>query len=257
MTLVKFLAAGMVAALSMLFAPSSARAQISADAETILRAMSDYLGSLQQFSVAYDVDTEIITGEGQKLQYSAGGTILVRRPDGIRVTREGGFASTETLFDGNTLTLFGRKANAYFQLPFEGTIDQAVQEFRIATGMDAPAADLLAANPFDTLVEGVLNGEFVATGQVDGVPCYHIAFREADVDWQLWVSTDEQHPVPMKYVITTKWTTGAPQHSVRLRDWNFAPAIAADAFAFVAPKDAVKLETLAINETGEAVLGGE
>lgn len=243
--------------LPLLLQPAIARAQVSESADEILRMMSDYLAGLGKFSVAYDTDSEIITGDGQKIQFSAGGSILVRRPDGIHVIRDGAFAATETFFDGNSLTLLGKKANAYFQMDFAGTLDQAIDEFRMSTGMDAPGADLLMAKPYETLMEGVTAGEYVATGYVDGVPCYHLAFREANVDWQLWVSTDEHHPVPMKYVITTKWTTGAPQHTVRLRDWNLDPQISDTAFAFTAPSDALMVDDIEVNEMGELVLKGE
>ncbi len=59
----------------------------------------------------------------------------------------------------------------------------------------------------------------------------------------------------MKYIITTKWLTGAPQHSVRFREWNTKPKIEADRFTFTAPKGATKLEVISVDEMGEPSLG--
>ena len=71
--------------------------------------------------------------------------------------------------------------------------------------------------------------------------CDHLAFRTDAVDWQIWVRKGDQ-PLPLKYVITTKWVTGAPQYALRLSNWNVAPEVDAKLFSFAPPADAKKLE---------------
>ena len=97
---------------------------------------------------------------------------------------------------------------------------------------------------------GVTSSGYHGTDYVQGVECHHLSFREDDVDWQLWVKTGDE-PLPMKYVITTKWTTGAPQYSVQFGNWNLEPVIPGDRFTFVAPKGAQKLDSLPVDEAGE------
>jgi len=60
----------------------------------------------------------------------------------------------------------------------------------------------------------------------------------------------------MKYIITTKWVAGAPQYSVRFRDWNKKPRIEAKRFEFSATGGARKLETIEVNEMGELMIKG-
>jgi len=55
----------------------------------------------------------------------------------------------------------------------------------------------------------------------------------------------------MKYVITTKLMTGAPQYTVQFANWNLKPAIDAKQFTFVVPKGAQRLNELPVDETGE------
>ena len=50
------------------------------DADKVLQAMSSYLGGATAFSVNTDIDNEIITQEGQKLQLSSYATIIMERP---------------------------------------------------------------------------------------------------------------------------------------------------------------------------------
>lgn len=73
------------------------------------------------------------------------------------------------------------------------------------------------------------------------------------MDWQLWINA-EGDPLPMKYIITTKWMTGAPQYAVRFRDWNTAPKIKSGQFDFKVPKGAKKLEVVQADDMGELVI---
>ena len=57
----------------------------------------------------------------------------------------------------------------------------------------------------------------------------------------------------MKYVITTKWMTGAPEYSVRFRDWNTEPKIDAGKFSFAPPPGAKRLESIAVDQLGAVV----
>lgn len=216
---------------------------IEPEADEILRSMSAYLAGATIFSVNADIDLEIITREGQKLQLSSAAAIVMQRPDKIHMERRGPVADVEILFDGQTLTLHGKNLNAYARTEVTGTIDDAIRAYELETGLSAPGADLLFSDPYSVLSSGVESGIHIGTGYVNGIECHHLAFREADVDWQLWVRTGDE-PVPMKYVITSKWQTGAPQYQLTLRDWNMNPQIGADRFVFSAPKDAEQLETL-------------
>jgi hypothetical protein len=72
------------------------------------------------------------------------------------------------------------------------------------------------------------------------------------VDWQLWINA-EGDPLPMKYIITTKWLTGAPQYAVRFHDWNTAPKIKPGQFDFKVPEGAKKLEAVNVDKMGELV----
>ena len=68
------------------------------------------------FSFDYDTYLEVVTKENQKLGLASSGTMTVNRPDKIRATRMGGFADVEFVFDGRTVTMFGKNANAYTQV---------------------------------------------------------------------------------------------------------------------------------------------
>ena len=230
--------------------PALSAEGIDADADKILKSMSSYLGGLKAFSMNGDIDNEIIMNDGLKLQLSSSATWVFERPGKFQMQRKGMFGDAELLFNGKTLTLYSKGPNVYVQKEVSGTIDDAIRALESEIGLDAPGSDLFFANTYPILSSGVVQGEYIGTAYVDGVECHQLAFRKSKVDWQLWVKTGAE-PLPIKYVITTKWMTGAPQYSIRFRNWNTKPQIKSDQFTFVVPKGAKKLDAIAVSEMGE------
>ena len=235
--------------------PAMSAEGVDPDADKILKSMSTYLGGLPAFTVSADVDSEVIDLSGQKLQFSSSVAIAAKRPGNLYVSRQGAIADMEIIFNGKTLTLNGKGLNVYKQIGSPGTIDDAFDTLQVEIGLDAPGSDLFYADPYISLSSGVVSSTYLGTDFVNGVECHNLAFRQEKTDWQLWVQVGDA-PVPMKYIITTKWVTGAPQYSVRFRDWNTKPQIEANRFEFSVPEGARKLETIDVNEMGELMIKG-
>lgn len=114
------LAASIVVAATAL--PSAPRAVAQeGDAPKILKAMSDYLAGQKTISATFDSGIEVITSDLQKIQFASSGQFLLTRPDKIRVTRTGGYADVELVFDGKKATVFGKNLNAFAQLDAPGS----------------------------------------------------------------------------------------------------------------------------------------
>jgi hypothetical protein len=245
-----FLAAALALGFSLSAGAATAAESLSRDADEILRSMSTFLAGTKSFSVSADISNEFITLDAQKLQLNGHATLVVERPSRFYATRRGKFADAELIFDGKQLTVYGKTVNGYVQKDLAGTIDQAVFALETGSGLSLPGADLLLSDPYAALSSGITGSGYYGKAYVGGVQCHHLAFRMAKVDWQIWVK-DGDEPLPMKYVITTKWMAGAPQYGVELNNWNLKPVIPADRFGFAAPPGAKKLQALAVDETGE------
>jgi hypothetical protein len=107
--------------------------------------------------------------------------------------------------------------------------------------LEAPGADLLLSHVYDELMRDVIDAKHIGRGVIDGVECEHLAFRNPDVHWQLWVEVGAR-PIPHKYVITRKGVTGAPQYTLRIKHWETDAQLDADAFAFKQPPGATQTE---------------
>ncbi len=228
----------------------SATSAPGSDAKNILRAMSDYLRSQETIEFSFDSDIEIITPQLEKIQFASSGEALLARPDRFRAHRVSGHADVALYFDGKTVSIFGKSSNGYAQFEAPGTVDHLIEALRAGHGIAMPGADLLLSNSYDVLVAGVEEAKHIGRGIIDGVSCEHLAFRNFDTDWQLWVEAGK-NPIPRKMVITSKTLNNAPQYTVRIKSWKKDVKPAPGAFSFVPPATAKKLSPDALIDLDE------
>ena len=234
-----------------------------ADARRFLKAMTDYVGAQQAIAFEYDATLEVVTKDRQKLQLASSGTVSLARPDKIRTTRSGGFVDIETVFDGKTLTLFGKNKNVYTRVEAPGTLDSLVNELHKKYDRPLPAADLFLTRAYDEMTADVTNVKDLGSGVVGGIECDYFAFRAKDVDWQIWV-TQGAKPRPCRYVITSTGIPDGPQYTVQLRNWKAGSEVAKTDFAFKPPAGARLIdhdELKATKDMGELpshfIVGGQ
>ena len=238
-----------IIAVAIVAGPTNVQAD-EASAKRILRSMSDYVTSQRTLSLTFDADIEVITKELQKIQFASSGQVLLSRPDKLHATRTGGYANVELVFDGKVLNIIGKDENVFAQLDAAGSVDQLIDRLRDTFSIGMPGADLLLSRLYDELIENVVDAKHIGRGVIDGIECEHLAFRTPDTDWQLWVELGAR-PIPRKYVITSKEITGAPQYTLRIKDWRTDVAVAPDAFAFKPPEGAKKVEAAGLANLDE------
>ena len=241
-------------ALTMLISGLSIAHAQEDDAKKILKAMSDYVAAQNSISATFDTDIEVITPDLEKIQFTNSGQLQISRPNKLRASRTGGYTDVELVFDGTTATVLGRHSNIFAEINSPGSIDQLVDRLRDEFSFSIPGADLLSADSYDRLAEDVVEARHIGQGVIDGVECEHLAFRNSDTDWQLWVETGA-NPIPRKYVITSKAVAGAPQYTLRIKNWKTDAVADAGAFAFKAPADAKKIDIKDVEDIDEVPAG--
>ena len=169
--------------------------------------------SQKTLSITYDSDIEVITTNLQKIQFTSSGQVQLSRPDKLRATRTGGYRDVEIVFDGKMLTVNNKDGKDYAQIEVAGTAEELIDVLREKHGVTAPGADLLLTNVFNVMMHDVVEAAVIGKGVIDGVECDHLAFRNVETDWQIWMESGAR-PIPRKYVITSKGTArGAAIHA--------------------------------------------
>jgi hypothetical protein len=146
------------------------------------------------------------------------------------------------VYDGKTITLMDRSKNFYTTITAPPDLDAALEYATQAFNLRAPLADLIYTKAYENLTAGVLSGFYVGLSKVQGVPCHHLAFKQKDIDWQIWVENSST-PVPRKFLITDKAAQGL-QFTALFTKWNTSPQFEDSLFTFVAPEKAEKIDIL-------------
>ncbi|WP_243370793.1 DUF2092 domain-containing protein [Microvirga solisilvae] len=250
----KAFALGLLTIIGIVSAPAPAAWAQYGDAQGILKTMADYVGRQENVSLKYDADVEAVTPALEKIQFSASGDITLSRPNKFRVSRTGGYADVELISDGSNVTIHDRGGKRFAQVPAAGSFEEVVDRLRAEAMLELPGADLLLSKSYDELMAGVLEAKHVGRGVVEGVECEHLAFRNLDTDWQIWIEIGER-PVPRKYVITSKSVGASPQYTLRLRDWKAGVNPTADAFAFKPPEGSNGIAITLLKDINEIPAG--
>ena len=244
------IAALALAAVAMLPGAASAQpAGVDPQAVKLLRESTALLAAQTQFRVDARMTIEVVLKSGQKLQFDTAASLALQRPNKLRGERRGTFVDQIFYYDGKSLTLWNPGERYYATVAAPDTLEAMLDFARTKLDIEAPAGDLLYGNAFEIVMDGVTSGFVVGKSMVGGVRCDHLAFRGADVDWQVWIQ-DSGPPLPRKYVITSREIPGAPEFAVVMTKWNLAPKFTKWTFAFTPPKDAQKVEFLPL-EKGE------
>lgn len=201
------------------------------DAMALLKGMSDYVSNLTSIETNVDTAVEIVTPEMQKISFTSSSTLRMTRPSQVRLERKGSIANIDLLFDGAKLTIRERDNNIYTQIDVPGTTEQLINAMHDQLGMAVPGADLLLRDSYAILSADVLEAKIIGQGVIGGEVCDHIAFRNFDTDWQLWIRAGAEK-APCKMIITSKLVGMAPQYTVHVRSFKGNVKFAPDAFVF-------------------------
>lgn len=217
--------------------------RIEERAASILKDAGEYLASAESFSFRAHAFFDEVLPTGQKLQYVSTGDVFVRRPDRLRVDVVGELRNYSFWYDGKTITLMHRDKKVYSTSPAPGNIDEALDFVMERFGFTVPLADLVYSHPAAIIEENVETAFLAGTHEFDGRTLHHVAARQENIDWQIWIE-DGRQVVPRKLVITYKDEPGAPQYSALLTDWDFSPRLADRLFRFEAPDGVDRIEFL-------------
>lgn len=232
--------------------PSASPAQLSGvDSEAIelLRRTTDYLEGLKQFRVETDTTIECVLESGQKLQFDHRAATTIQRPNKMRAERVGDLINQIFYYDGKSLTMSLPDEGYYAVAAAPPTIEAMLDFARDTLDIIAPAGDLVYKNAFEHLTEGLTTAFVVGKSAVDGVRCDHIAFRNPEVDWQIWIQEGDK-PLPRKFIVTSKKMIQSPQFAVVLSKWDAAPEITESTFNFVPPKNQTQIDFLTVPPAG-------
>jgi hypothetical protein len=229
---------------------------IDPDAIAALEKMGTYLRTLKSFGVHATVTTEDVTDDGQKIQRSSVVDMIAARPNRMRVEVADQRQPRTLFYDGKTFTMWAPRVKFYATTEAPPSILELVDTLDEKYDIEVPFVDLFRWGTPESAVADITDALDAGPVSVNGVTCTQYVFRQAGLDWQIWIQNGD-YPLPLKLVLTTTTDEARPQHT-SLYTWNLAPSFNDKAFAFEPPSDAKKITfaEVAASRAGEKKSGG-
>ena len=213
----------------------------AAKGDAMIREMSKNLSAHQAFSYTSDERREVPTG-GAKITKHFRREVVIRRPNAAAFRGSGDSGDTAGWYDGKQLTLVSAKAKAWARGPMPPTLDEALDFLSVEYAAQLPSADLLYSSPYDALMTKDTVGGWVDVQKIGDRNCDHLAYRQAIVDWELWLSENGRGPCQFK--ITYKTEPGQPTTMVTYSNFNSSPQVSADTFTPKVPEGYTRIKIL-------------
>lgn len=226
---------------------------IEPEAMTALNDMGNYLRTLKAFSVSSEMSMDEVLLSGQKILLTGTTEYTTRLPDRLRVSSkvEGLDRDSEYYYDGKSFTIYSNLEKYYATFEAPDTIGKVLDIAEDRYNVEIPLRDLFYWGSEKDRGEDIQAAYFIDTSRVNGTLCKHYAFRQEDVDWQIWIE-DDSTPLPRRLVITSKLEKGEPQY-ISTISWDLAPQLTDSTFVFTPPEGAHKIEFAVFDDPEEEV----
>lgn len=221
----------------------AASADIEPRATSIIKAMCDHLVGMKNFSLEAEDTADHVMEDGERIQYAHRARATLKRPSHLWSEKRGDLDNRTFWKNGTSLSFASHDHEVYGQIECPETIDDTVGFLETKYDMSLPLADLLSEDPFKLFTEAVKSGWYVGLHDVEGHPCHHLAFRQTEVDWQIWIDAGDQ-PVPRKLVINHRNIEGQPQYAALLRNFRSSPSVDMSLFEFDNPDGYEQIDVL-------------
>jgi hypothetical protein len=224
-------------------------------ADELVRQMSDRLARAAAFALEAEEVYDEVPEQSPRRQLTSLRHVALRRPDRLVGDAAGDAVNRSFWYDGKTFAALDKEQYVWAAGAVPPTVDEALDWVFERTGTVLPLADFLYADTYTRLMGAVQRGVYLGIHEAAGVPCHHLSFEQATIDWQLWIDAGPE-PLPRKLVITYKTEDEVPQYTVTMRKWNLKAKLPDPLFAFEPPEGATRVEVVAFG-VGTGVSTGE
>jgi len=222
------------------FAAAQDAPRIEPRAAKILQVMSGVLTDADQFAVHIEQTSDELADSGDLVELASTVDLAVRRPGQAHAVLHGDLRPMRYWIGGGQFAVLDIQRWTYALTEVPEDLGEAVDRIWEQYAIKFPLADFVTNRPYGDLIRSVKTGIYAGLHEIDGLPCHHLAFRQDDIDWQIWIE-DGMWPLPRKLTISYKNEPGAPRYSAYFSDWDLSPGLGDTVFDFEPPEGAEKI----------------
>ncbi|MEJ8826121.1 DUF2092 domain-containing protein [Variovorax humicola] len=214
--------------------------EMEAKAMDLLRAMGGALTASSSMAFTAVATYETPTIIGPPLAFATTSEVLEQRPNRLRVITAGDGKPSAYYYDGQTLTAFAPSENLVAIAPAPPTIDAMLESAFKNAAIYFPFADVLGADPFKNITEGMTKAFYVGDSKAVGATTTHVVAVVSDeLFMQIWIGADDK--LPRRLRATYRGDPLLLRHQVDLSNWKLDPVVAAEAFGSIDAANAKRI----------------
>jgi hypothetical protein len=223
-------------------------------ADELVRQMTDRLARATAFALEAEEVYDEVPEHSPRQQLTNLRRVALRRPNRLVGDASGDAMNRSFWYDGKIFAAVDQEQHVWAAGQVPPTVDETLDWVFEQTGTVVPLADFLYTDSYERLMGAVQRGMYLGIHDAAGVPCHHLSFEQATIDWQIWIDTGPD-PLPRKLVITYKTEDEVPQYSVTISKWNLTATLPDALFAFTPPEGATRVEVVAFGGPPGAAAG--
>jgi hypothetical protein len=211
-------------------AATETRPALEPKAIELLKAASSRLAAAHSVAFTAVEIFEHPSRHGHPLAYSTRSEVTLLRPDKLRVIMSADGPASEFYYDGKTMTAFAPAENLVAVADAPSTIEATLEAAYNAAGIYFPFTDLVVADPYKDMAEGLKLAYYIGQSKVvGGTTTDMVAYVESDVFVQIWLGAEDKLPRMLHAVYLND--PERLRHQLELSNWQLDLPVPADAFA--------------------------
>src|SRR6266403_792529 len=203
---------------------------LESKAVDILKAASSRLAAAHTMKFTAIHFYESPSRQGHPLAFTTKSEVTLQRPDKLRVIMPGDGPASEFYYDGKKIMAYAPAENLVAVADAPPSIDAALEEAYHSAAIYFPFTDLIVADPYKDMAEGLTLAYYTCQSKVVGdTTTDMVAYVDHGVFVQMWVGVEDKLPRLLHAVFLND--PEQLRHNLILSNWKLDEAIPADAFS--------------------------
>lgn len=232
-------------------------AQVEAKADAVLTRMDVFYRGLKSFQLDLDVQLHM-EAEGMKQEIASTWSVAMQRPNKLAILHKAGQNQFTFVCDGGNTFVYIPAIKRYLEKPAPPSLDvffTEESEAALLLQQGVPFfSSLIAPHPRNRLLEDVAAVKYIGTEMWQGAECHMLRGEQRQFDWNLWIENGKQ-PMVRKVIMdmgktaklmaerTPQMKSARWQIEIQFNQVEINPTLTADAFKFVPPANAKKVDS--------------
>jgi len=210
-------------------APPAIPMVLEPKAMEIIKAACDRLAAAKSMRFTAVVTYEHPSRLGPPLAYTTKSDVTMQRPDKLRVITAGDGPASEFYYDGKQMVAYAPAEKLVAVTDAPPTIDAALKKAFETAAIYYPFADVVVADPYKDLSEGLKLAFYIGQSNVvGGVTTDMLAYVNDVVFVQAWVGAEDKLPRRLRAMYRDD--TSRLRHQLDLSGWQLDVPVSAEEF---------------------------